>query len=145
MHRADCKSSFICRSTCPSEHVERHWFKGLQANKALSVSGENFVTQDLNYVKQLAVRHPDKYEVFVEFKMQSGTKDALIGSGARDASKIVQDAGLQDLPLIKKGMTNSVHIKGEGEAINYGLREGSQQLFNDRIIKFKTIPKGDLK
>jgi hypothetical protein len=29
-----------------------------------------------------------------------------------------------------------VHVKAEGDAINYGLRRGSAHIFNSRIINF---------
>jgi hypothetical protein len=118
-------------------------FEALEANRVLTIRGENFVTQDLEYIKQLAARHPDKYQVFVEFQMQAGTQEQLIANGARDASNLVKEA-YGELPQIKSGMKDVIHIKGEGTTINYGLREGSKDVFNDRIIDFKIIPKGPL-
>ncbi len=115
-------------------------YAALRSSGGLSPRGESFVTQDLEYVQQLAARHPDLYEIFVRFDMQVGTRDALLAAGARDPlSKQLVDAGLDDLPLIGKGMKNVVHVKGELNAITYGLRSGSASIFNSRILGLSTI------
>jgi hypothetical protein len=36
-------------------------------------------------------------------------------------------------------MTDVVHIKAEGTAINYGLRPGSVDIFNSRILNFEEL------
>lgn len=40
------------------------------------------------------------------------------------------------LPLIEKGVTYVVHVKGELGGINFGLRPGSADIFNSRILNF---------
>jgi hypothetical protein len=40
---------------------------------------------------------------------------------------------LRDLPRIKSGQTDVIHIKGEDQSINYGLRSDSADVFNNRI------------
>ena len=102
----------------------------------LSVRGESFVAQDLDYVQQLAARHPSLYETITRFEMQPGTADALIGAGARGPGRLLEDAGFGGLPWIQKGMTDAVHIKAELGAVTYGLRPGSAGIFNSRIIGF---------
>ena len=111
----------------------------LQASRRITPRGESFVTQDLAYSRQLAARHPDKYETFVQFDMQPGTRDALVAAGARNDAKIVGDAGYGHLPLIARGQPNVVHVKGEGDSITFGLRPGSAHIFNDRIMGIKVI------
>jgi hypothetical protein len=111
-------------------------FRGLTETGGITVRGEKFVTQDLAYVKQLAARHPERYEVTVRFEMEPGTKAALLEGGARSNGKLFTRAGLDHLPIIRKGMTHVVHIKAETKSINYGLRPGSVALFNGRIRQF---------
>ncbi len=101
--------------------------------------GESFVTQELRYVQQLAARHPDLYERIVRFEMAPGTRQTLMDAGARSPGRALEEAGLGHLPLIQKGMSNVVHVKGELGAINYGLRSGSVDIFNSRILRFFTI------
>ncbi|MGH3921276.1 MAG: RHS repeat-associated core domain-containing protein, partial [Pseudonocardiaceae bacterium] len=111
-------------------------FQGLSRTGALSVRGESFVTQDLGYVQQLAARHPDLYETIVRFDMAPGTRQALVDAGARSPGRLLEESGLGHLPRIEKGMTDAVHIKGELGSINYGLRQGSANIFNRRILGF---------
>jgi ElaB/YqjD/DUF883 family membrane-anchored ribosome-binding protein len=111
-------------------------YAGLESSGGLSVRGESFVTQELGYVQQLAARHPNLYETIVKFEVRSGTRQTLIDAGARSPGRAVDDAGLGHLPLIQKGMKDVVHVKGELGAINFGLRPGSADIFNSRIISF---------
>jgi hypothetical protein len=119
-------------------------FDGLGPKGQLSPRGESFVTQDLGYVQQLAKRHPDLYERIVRYDMAPGTRQALIDNGARDRvlSHTLDEAGLGGLPIIGKGDRSVVHVKGEGGAINFGLRPGSADTFNCRILGFCTISGG---
>ncbi|MGH3908499.1 MAG: DUF6531 domain-containing protein [Pseudonocardiaceae bacterium] len=114
-------------------------FRSLSETGRLSPRGESFVTQDLSYVEQLAARHPDKYETIVRFEMQPGTRQAMIDAGARSPGGLLQRAGLGHLPQVQKGMTDVVHIKAEGASINYGLRSGSVDIFNSRIMNFGAL------
>ncbi len=109
---------------------------GLSRTGALSVRGESFVTQNLPYVEQLAARHPNLYQTIVRFEMQPGTQQALVSAGARSPGRLLVDEGLGHLPMISRGMPNVVHVKAELDAINYGLRPGSAEIFNSRILGF---------
>lgn len=113
---------------------------GLKDSGGLSIQGtENFVTQDRAYVQQLADRWPEKYPNIVQFEMQAGTKDALISAGARSDGNLLIEHGLGDLPKIDtfpKRFPDIVHVKAEGNAINYGLRKGTVDIFNSRISSF---------
>lgn len=121
--------------------MSRASFQKLPASGALSVTrGERFVSQDLGYVEQLAARHPEWDLTIVRFDMQLGTRDALIAAGARSAGNLLEQKGLGYLPMIQKGMTDVVYIKGEGRAINFGLRPGSVDIFNSRILHFEELP-----
>jgi hypothetical protein len=108
---------------------------GVLATKGVTVRGtENFVTQDRAYIEQLAGRHPGTYDNIVRFETRPGTRDAMIDVGATSRSNIVDsDPDLAHLPRVVKGSTDIVHIKGEGESINYGLRRDSADVFNTRI------------
>jgi hypothetical protein len=110
--------------------------EGLRQTGALSVRGESFVTQDISYVQQLAARYPDLYESIVHFQMAPGTREALIGAGARSSGRLLDEQGLGSLPTIAKGMGDAVHIKAELGSITYGLRPGSVHVFNSRILSF---------
>ena len=98
-------------------------------------------TQDLAYIEQLAARHPDLYTHVVRFELQAGTRQTLIDIGARNSAKILEEAGLGHLPLMRRGMLDAVHIKGEGTAINFGLRSGSVDVFNRAISVFDLFPR----
>jgi RHS repeat-associated protein len=108
---------------------------------AVTVRGtENFVTQDLAYVEHLATQsaragNPQLYENVVRFEMQPGTADALVASGARSQPTVVHEV-LEDLPTIVRGDLNVVHVKVELGSVNYGLRPGTQDIFNSRILGF---------
>jgi hypothetical protein len=106
-------------------------------NKLPPINGESFVTQNLKYVVWLAARHPGKYQYIVTFEMQPGTRNALVAAGARDAGVDYGSPELNSLPILKPGAPGQqdlVHIKLERDVINYGLRRGSQSIFNDRIM-----------
>jgi hypothetical protein len=95
--------------------------------------GESFVSQDLPYVRQLAARHPELYEVIVKLELAPGTKNALLASGARSQGAALDKAGLSGLPIIGRQMKGVVHVKAELDAITYGLRKDSAAIFNERI------------
>jgi hypothetical protein len=112
-------------------------YQGVQANGGLSVRGENFVTQSLGYVQQLAARHPSWYEKIVRFDMAPGTRDALLAAGVRGQGRLLDEMGFGDMPIIAKGLNDAVHIKAELGAVTYGLRSGSVNIFNSRIMGFE--------
>ena len=108
-------------------------------SRRISPKGESFVTQDVGYSRQLAARHPEKYDSLLEFETQPGTRDALIASGARSDGQLFKDEGLDHLPHITKGQKDVVHLKDERDSLTYGLRPGSAHIFNDRIIGIQEI------
>ena len=96
---------------------------GVRSNVGITPRGENFVTQDRAYIEQLAARHPGTYDNIVRFEMRPGTTDAMIDAGATSRSGIVDsNPRFADLPRMTRGMRDHIHIKGEDESINYGLR-----------------------
>jgi hypothetical protein len=96
---------------------------------------ENFVTQDRTYIQGLAGRsEPGTYDNIVRFETRPGTRDALIDVGATSRSAAVDsNPDFAHLPRVPKGSPDIVHIKGEGDSINYGLRRGTTDVFNTRI------------
>lgn len=95
-------------------------------NRGISPRGENFVTQDRAYIEGLIDQSPaGKYDNVLRFENRPGTRDALIDSGGTSRSDRV-DPGpeLNGLPRIERGNPDQVHIKGEGDHINFGLRRG---------------------
>jgi hypothetical protein len=119
-------------------------FAGLGPKGEISIKDtENFVSQSPEYVLQLAARHPDKYQKLVVYVMESGTKNALISSGARSNGVENFDPSLTALPHISsfpKNHPDIVHIKGELGTITYGLRKGTVNIFNSRIIGSISTP-----
>jgi len=109
-------------------------YQGVQNSGGLSPRGESFVTQSLGYVQQLAARYPDLYQTIVRFDMAPGTVEALLAAGARGAGKLLDDSGLGNMQTIGKGMADVVHVKAERGAVTYGLRSGSADIFNSRIL-----------
>jgi RHS repeat-associated protein len=108
--------------------------RGLSNTGGLSVRGESFVTQDLGYVQQLAARHSNLYQTITRFEMAPGTTDALLAAGARGSGRLLDDLGLGGMRQIQSGMTDAVHVKAELGAVTYGLRSGSVDVFNSRIV-----------
>jgi hypothetical protein len=107
---------------------------GVMANKGITPRGENFITQDVGYIDQLAARHPGLYDNIVRFEVKPGTTQAMHDVGATSRSNLVDtNEALRDLPRIKSGQTDVIHIKGEDQSINYGLRSDSADVFNNRI------------
>jgi RHS repeat-associated protein len=106
-------------------------------------NGESFVTQDLDYIRQLAARNPNEYEVLVRFEMAPGTRDALMAAGVRDEqlSHAARRMGLEDLPTFVKGqrLPGAVHVKTELDYLTFGLRRGSVDIFNSRIQSYEEI------
>ncbi|GGM19757.1 DNRLRE domain-containing protein [Micromonospora yangpuensis] len=108
-------------------------FKQLGDNGEITVRGtENFVTQSRSYLGGLrdrfsrrGGRNAEKYSVLVQYDMQPGTRDALIGAG-----KLPGNIG-QDV--------RSVHLKMERGFETFGLRPGSVNVFNSRIVGFRRM------
>ncbi|MGI9598722.1 MAG: RHS repeat-associated core domain-containing protein, partial [Acidimicrobiales bacterium] len=119
-------------------------YGSLLRSGGLSPRGESFVSQDLGYVEQLAARNPGLYQRLVQFEMQSGTRSALLAAGARDRvlARTLRNQGLGTLPIIQKGDVSVVHVKGELDAVNFGLKSGSAEIFNCRIVSFCTLAGG---
>lgn len=72
----------------------------------------------------------------VEFKVKTGTTDALLDIGVGDSSMLVNST--YDLPTVQKGWTSgNAFFKGEGTQINIGLGKGNAlDIFNDDIINW---------
>jgi hypothetical protein len=119
--------------------MSRAEYEGLLKNKGLSPRGESFVTQDLEYARQIKARHPELYDTIVRFETQPGTTEALVQHGARGPGRLLEQRGLGDLPRVRKGQTDVVHVKAEGTSINYGLRKESVQHFNQRVLKVEEL------
>jgi RHS repeat-associated protein len=108
-------------------------FNQLGSNGEITVRGtENFVTQSRPYLERLrdtfvrrGGRNAEKYPILVKFEMQPGTRDALIAAG-KSSDEIGQDL-------------SAIHLKTERGADNYGLRPGSVDIFNSRIVGFERI------
>ena len=72
--------------------------------------------------------------MIIRFDMAPGTQEALLEAGARSSGKLLDALGFGDMPVIGKGMISVVHIKQDLETLTYGLRRGSADIFNSRIL-----------
>ena len=78
---------------------------GVLASRRISLRGESFVTQDIAYSRQLAARHPERYETF-----SSSTCGPAPGTPwwppAAEEGKILDSAGYGHLPPSKGNRTS---------------------------------------
>jgi hypothetical protein len=108
-------------------------FAQLGSNGEITLRGtENFVTKSRSYLEGLrnntvrrGGRNAEKYSVLVRYEMEPGTRDALIAAGKEPGE-------------IGQGL-NAVHLKMERGAETFGLRPGSVDVFNSRIVKFGRV------
>jgi hypothetical protein len=77
----------------------------------------------------------------VQFTVNQGTTDALLGIGVRNAGLTWEPYA--NLPLVQSGWTaDSAFFKLEGSVVNIGLGESSAlSLFNSNIKSFSAVPK----
>ncbi|MEU6854033.1 DUF6531 domain-containing protein [Actinacidiphila alni] len=118
-------------------------FGGLGPLGEITVKGtENFVTQEAGYVRRIAEtfarrggRNAQKYTHLVRYQMQPGTRDALIAAarGSGDNIEAIREAYGLHLDEIGQSL-DFVHLKLEREGLNFGLRPGSVDVFNSRIL-----------
>jgi RHS repeat-associated protein len=120
------------------------WYRGMSADELASVTAnrgvtvrgmENFVTQDRAYIQSLINKSDTgTYDNIVRFETRPGTHDALVDVGGTSRSNLIDNHPVYgELPRIERGNTHQVHIKGEGQSVNFGLRPDSVDIFNDRI------------
>ncbi|WP_374581707.1 hypothetical protein [Pseudoduganella sp.] len=78
--------------------------------------------------------------VLVQFKMRSGTLNALEGMGVRDASALSKSL-YGEMPVVSKGWSSSnAFFKAEGSQINIGLGQGrALDTFNSNIQGFSAV------
>ncbi|MFC8620517.1 LamG-like jellyroll fold domain-containing protein [Micromonospora purpureochromogenes] len=123
-------------------------YKKLGPNGEITPRGENFVTQARDYVvglrdrfRRRGGRNAEIYTRLVRYEMQPGTTDALIaaGRGSGDNMAAIRENFGIDLEEIGDSQ-NFVHVKQEREGLNFGLRSGSADVFNSRIISSREVP-----
>ncbi|MCX4824685.1 DUF6531 domain-containing protein [Streptomyces sp. NBC_01142] len=125
-------------------------YNGLGPKGEITPRGENFVTQEKEYVTGIAERftrrggrNAQKYTHFVRYEMEPGTRDALIANGRGSGGNkdtIKEEFGI-DLEEIGDS-DKFVHVKLERDGLNFGLRADSADVFNSRIknMSFKPLP-----
>lgn len=123
-------------------------FQGLGSNGEIVPKYENFVTQSRDYVERLrnmnlrrGGRSAEKYTRLMRYEMQAGTREALIAAGRGSGSNItaIKDAFGIDLEEIGSSKSH-IHVKLERGDLNFGLRSGSADVFNSRIIGCSEVP-----
>jgi RHS repeat-associated protein len=106
----------------------------LQTTGEIPATGETFISPSLEYAS--------RYNgVTVQFNVQAGTTDSLLGIGVRNAGL---SGGVYDrLPLVQSGWgSTSAFFKLEGIVVNIGLGNGTAlSTFNNSIVDFDVIPK----
>lgn len=107
------------------------------------LNSENFVTQNYNYVLSLAAKRPQDYQHLVIYNMQHGTRNVLLSHGAISnvsADDFPEVSGLPHISTFPRNEPNVIHVKGEAGGLNFGLRRGTVDLFNSRIISARKYP-----
>jgi len=101
----------------------------------IPATGETFISPSLEYAST--------YDgVTVQFNVQPGTIDSLLGIGVRNAG--LNGGAYSGLPLVQRGWgSSSAFFKLEGDGlVNIGLGRGAAlDTFNNHIISFTLVPK----
>lgn len=80
-------------------------------------------------------RDAEKYTHLVRYQMQPGTRDVLIAAAPGSGDSIEAIRETYDLHLDEIGQrVDFVHLNLEREGLNFGLRPGSVDVFNFRIL-----------
>ena len=106
----------------------------LMATGKVPATSETFISPSLEYAQ--------RYNgVTVQFNVQAGTTDSLLGMGVRNAG--LNGGAYGNLPLVQSGWgSSSAFFKLEGNVVNIGLGRGSAlNTFNNNIVNFKAVPK----
>ncbi len=97
---------------------------------------ETFISPSLEYASQYS-------GVTVQFNVQAGTENALMGMGVRNSAAGFTGTAYEGLPTVGGGWTDtSAFFKWEGGSVNIGLGNGSAlNTFNNNIVSFGLVPK----
>jgi len=126
----------------------QNWeYEDLRATGQVAIpQTEAFVTRSFEYQIHLWFETRLKYDILVVFLMQAGTEEAMrqYGVGAVSSSAVAIDPSLAHLESISSipatRKHDVIHIKGEEDALTYGLRRNSAAIFNSRIITYFGVP-----
>ena len=131
-------SRFLAVDTGASETFYRtmsqeHYGQLLNTGQ-IPATGETFISPSLEYAQQYN-------GVTVQFNVQAGTTDTLLGMGVRNAG--LSGGAYDSLPLVQSGWgSSSAFFKLEGNVVNVGLGNGSAlNTFNNSILNFNLVPK----
>ncbi|MBU7600364.1 hypothetical protein JGS22_022700, partial [Streptomyces sp. P38-E01] len=117
-------------------------FEQLGPNGEITVKGtENFVTQEKDYIdtllyntRKMKGRKGEQYQVLVRYEMTHGTREALLAAGrgsGKNRDTVLERHGIELDEL--NGSKDHIHVKQERFGLNFGLRPGSADIFNERI------------
>jgi hypothetical protein len=108
----------------------------LAATGKLPATSETFISPSLEYAQQYN-------GVTVQFNVQAGTQNALMGMGVRNSAAGFAGTAYEGLPAVQSGWaSSSAFFKMEGGVVNVGLGNGSAlNTFNDSIVNFSLVPK----
>lgn len=103
----------------------------------LPATSETFISPSLEYAQQYN-------GVTVQFNVQAGTTDALLGMGVRNSAAGFAGTAYEGLPLVQSGWgSSSAFFKWEAQdLVNIGLGRGpALNTFINNIVNFNLIPK----
>jgi hypothetical protein len=130
--------NFLAADTGASETFYRtmsqeHYGQLLNTGQ-IPATGETFISPSLEYAQQYN-------GVTVQFNVQAGTTDTLLGMGVRNTG--LSGGAYDSLPLVQSGWgSSSAFFKLEGNVVNVGLGNGSAlNTFNNSILNFNLVPK----
>jgi hypothetical protein len=108
-------------------------YEQLLTTGRIPATGETFISSSLQYAQKLN-------GVTVQFNVQAGTADTLLGMGVRNAG--LNSGAYGNLPLVQSGWSSSsAFFKLEGDVVNIGLGRGSAlNTFNNNILNFTRVP-----
>lgn len=112
-------------------------YDALAATGKLPATSETFISPSLEYAQQYN-------GVTVQFNVQAGTQNALMGMGVRNSAAGFAGTAYEGLPIVQSGWgSSSAFFKWESEnLVNIGLGRGSAlNTFNNNIVNFNLVPK----
>lgn len=101
----------------------------------IPATGETFVSPSLGYSSGFN-------GVTVQFNVQAGTTDSLLGMGVRNTAAGFTGTAYEGLPIVSGGWADtSAFFKWEQGVVNIGLGNGQAlNIFNANIVTFGVVP-----
>jgi hypothetical protein len=133
-------NEFLAADSAATETFYRTMSQGdyqqFLSTRQIPATGETFVSPSVGFSQQYN-------GVTVQFNVQAGTSDALMGMGVRNSAAGFAGTVYEGLPTVSSGWTDtSAFFKWEGGTVNIGLGNGpALNTFNNNIVSFGLVPK----